>query len=139
MIGANDGGAPITMNGTVYQFWSSGWVTAFRKIVGGMMDDAIKAGVQRIYWVGMPIMKPGTYPSSDQMRRLDFTFRHEAALRSANVTYIDIWRLLATKDGAYDSQWRASWGSGAHLNTPGAHRIAVKVMAAIKNDWLPAQ
>jgi hypothetical protein len=139
MIGANDGGAAIKANGTVYQFWSKGWVTAFRKIVGGMMDDAIKAGVERFYWVGMPIMKPGTYPSSDQMKRLNFAFRKEASLRAEHVRYVDIWALLATNDGTYDPRWRASWGSGAHFNTPGAHRIAVKVMAAIKNDWLPAQ
>ena len=139
MIGANDGGAPIKVNGRVYEFWSTGWVTAFRKIVGGMMDDAIKAGVRRFYWIGMPIMKSGTYPSSDQMKRLDFSFRYEAGVHSANVRYIDIWSLLATKDGQYDPRWRASWGSGAHLNTPGAHRIAAKVMAAIKADWLPAQ
>jgi hypothetical protein len=139
LIGANDGGAPIKVNGTVYQFWSKSWVTAFRKIVGGMMDDAIKAGVQRFYWVGMPIMKSGTYPSSDQMKRLNFTFRYEAGVHSVNVKYIDIWSLLATKDGQYDPRWRASWGSGAHFNTAGAHRIAVEVMAAIKNDWLPVQ
>jgi hypothetical protein len=138
MIGANDGGTAIAVKGTVYQFWSKGWVTAFRKIVGGMMDDAIKAGVQRIYWIGMPIMKPGHYPSSDQMKRLNFAFRKEASLRSEHVRYVDIWRLLATKKGAWDPRWRASWDP-THLNTAGAHRIAVKVMAAIKRDWLPAQ
>ena len=139
LIGANDGGWPITVNGTSYAFWSKGWVTAFRKIVGGMMDNAIKAGVQRFYWIGMPIMKPGKYPSSDQMKRLNYTFRYEAGVHSVNVEYIDIWGLLATKDGKYDPRWRSPDAQGAHLNTAGAHRIAVKVMAAIKHDWLPPQ
>jgi hypothetical protein len=138
MIGANDGGSSITVNGTVYGFWSKGWVTAFHKIVGGMMDDAVKAGVDRIYWIGMPIMKTGHQPSSDQMKRLNFAFRKEASLRPAHVRYIDIWRLLATKKGDWDPRWRASWDP-THLNTAGAHRIAVKVMAAIKRDWLPPQ
>jgi len=138
MIGANDGGASIKVGGTVYQFWSKGWVTAFRKIVGGMMDSAIKAGVERFYWIGMPIMKSGHYPSSDQMKRLNFAFRKEASLRAAHVRYIDIWALLATKDGQWDPRWRATWDP-THLNPAGARRIAVKVMAAIKADWLPPQ
>jgi peptidoglycan endopeptidase LytF len=139
LIGANDGGWPITVKGTVYQFWSKGWVTAFRKIVGGMMDDAIKAGVDRFYWIGMPIMKPGHYPSSDQMKRLNFTYRYEAGVHSVTVRYVDIWKLLATSDGKWDPKWRSSDAQGTHLNTAGAHRIAVKVMAAIKRDWLPPQ
>ena len=139
LIGANDGGWPITVKGKVYPFWSSGWVTAFRSIVGGVMDDAIKAGVQRFYWIGMPIMKPGKYPSSDQMKRLNFTYRYEAKAHPVTVTYINIWGLLATKDGKYDPQWRAPDPQGTHLNTAGAHRIAVAVMAAIKHDWLPPQ
>jgi hypothetical protein len=139
LIGANDGGWPITAGGKTYQFWDKGWVTAFRKIVDGMMDDAIKAGVQRFYWIGMPIMKPGKYSSSDQMKRLNFTYRYEAGVHSVNVEYINIWGLLATKDGKYDPQWRSPDAQGAHLNTAGAHRIAVRVMASIKHDWLPPQ
>ena len=117
MIGANDGGASITVKGKrLHSSGARGWVTAFRQIVGGMMDDAIKAGVQRIYWVGMPIMKPGKYPSSDQMKRLNFTYRYEAGVHSVYVRYIDIWGLLATKDGKYDPQWRSTDEQGAHLN-----------------------
>jgi hypothetical protein len=139
LIGANDGGWPITVKGKTYSFWSTGWRTAFRSIVGGMMDDAIKAGVQRFYWIGMPIMKPGKYPSSDQMKRLNYTYRYEANAHPLIVTYINIWGLLATKDGKYDPQWRSTDPQGAHLNTAGAHRIAVEVMAALKHDWLPPQ
>jgi hypothetical protein len=138
MIGANDGGTAIVVNGKVLGFWTTKWVVAFHKIVGGMMDDALKAGADRIYWIGMPIMKAGHQPSSDQMKRLNFAFRKEASLRSAHVRYIDIWTLLATKDGQWDPRWRASWDP-THLNTAGAQRIAVKVMAAIKRDWLPSQ
>jgi hypothetical protein len=138
MIGANDGGTPIVAKGKVLQFWSKEWMAAFRKIVGGMMDDAVKAGVDRVYWIGMPIMKTGHYPTSDQMSRVNFAFRKEAGLRPAHIRYIDIWKLLATKDGKWDPRWRASWDP-THLNTAGAHRIAVKVMAAIKRDWLPPQ
>jgi hypothetical protein len=136
MIGANDGGAPITAGGRICDFWSRQWFAAFRKIVGRMMDDALASGVQRIYWVGMPIMKPGHYPSSDQMKRLNNAYRKEASLRPGQVRYIDIWRLLATPSGQYDPQWRASWDP-THLNSAGARRIAAVVMAAIKHDWLP--
>jgi hypothetical protein len=135
MIGANDGGASITVNGRVYGFWTTTWFTAFRKKVGIMMDIMLRNGVKRIYWIGMPIMKPGHYPSSAQMRRLNTAFMLEAKLRPA-VRSIDIWRLLATSTGAYDPQWRATWDP-THLNPAGARRIALKVMAAIKSDWLP--
>jgi len=137
MIGANDGGAAITVDGKVYGFWTDAWFTAFRKRVGGMMDAMLHNGVKRIYWVGMPIMKAGDYPSSDQMRRLNAAYRAEAKLRPA-ARYIDIWRLLATSAGQWDPRWRASWDP-AHLNPAGARRVAVKVMTAIKNDWLPPQ
>jgi hypothetical protein len=135
MIGANDAGAPITYNGRVYTFWTSTWYTLFRRKVGAMMDIMLRNGVKRIYWVGMPIEKPGDYPTSDQMRRLNFAFIAEAKLRPA-VRYIDTWKLLATSTGQFDPRWRATWDP-THLNSAGGLRVASKIMAAIKADWLP--
>ena len=134
MIGANDPGMPINGNSN---FWSKTWYAAYRKRVGGMMDAMLAAGAKRVYWVGMPIMSPGGYPSSEQMRRLNFAFRKEASLRPGKVRYVDIWRLLATNTGAYDPKWRA--GDGVHLTWAAGDRVARAVMRHVKADWLPAR
>lgn len=135
MVGANDAGMPILAKGHLYGFWEKGWFKEYRRRVGVMMDDALRNGAKRFYWVGMPIMPPGKYPSSAQMKRLNGAFRLEAEERAAQVRYVNIWGTLATKDGRYDRQWRA--GDGVHITYAGADRVAAKIMAAVKRDWLP--
>lgn len=132
MIGANDPGMPV---GTAREFWSSAWKLAYRARVGKLMDAMLAAGAKRVYWVGMPIMKPGTYPSSDQMRRINDAFLREAQERPGRVKYLSTWKLLSTSSGAFDPQWRG--GDGVHLNTAGGQRVARFVMRAVKADWLP--
>jgi len=94
----------------------------------------LRSGVQRVYWVGLPVMPSSS--ESAKARRLNELFE-DAASHSHDLVYVDAYDLLATKKGSFNAALRS--GDGVHFTDEGAWRIADAVWAAMKRDWRPAQ
>lgn len=134
MMGGNEGGYSVVVNGRYLDFWRSGWKAYYKKRVRLMLNIMFKGGAKRVYWVGLPMMGPQAYSGiNNQMRRINTIVKQELR-KHPSARYVDAWRVL-TRNGRYVSSWRA--GDGIHLSPSGGRRLASAVMKAIKKDWLP--
>jgi hypothetical protein len=57
MMGTNDAQNMTKPDGAILQWGTRSWKIEYRKLVAAAMDQMLKSGVQRVYWVGMPVMK----------------------------------------------------------------------------------
>jgi len=126
MIGTNDSQG-ITVKGTVYPFGSAGWKKYYRIRVAAVMKSMLSNGAQRVYWIGMPIMRSSQF--SRNMRIMNSIFSSEARKRPA-VTYIDAWKLFSDSSGRYVAKWRAS--DGIHFNNAGVSRLAGVIVKKVR-------
>lgn len=127
MIGTNDSQG-ITVKGTVYPFGSAGWKKYYRIRVAAVMQSMLGSGTQRVYWIGMPIMRSPKF--SRNMRIMNAIFSSEAKKRPV-VTYIDAWKLFSDSGGRYVAKWRAS--DGIHFNNAGVDRLANVVVKKVRS------
>jgi hypothetical protein len=129
MVGTNDGQGMVA-GGQVLAFGTPQWRSEYARRVAAVLATFKRAGVRRVYWVGMPVMRSAAF--STVMKTVNTVARAEVA-RHAGVTYVDAWKLLSTSSGAYDPRWRQS--DGIHFNIDGQNRLAAAVMQAIRQDW----
>lgn len=129
MLGTNDG-QNMVEGGEILPFPSDAWRAEYQRRAGRVMDIMLGAGVQRVYWVGMPIM--GSKRFSSVMRAINAGFR-DAAWGRDQVKYVDIWKVFAKADGTYDPRWRQD--DGIHFNFDGVHRLAEHVAGIVEKDW----
>jgi hypothetical protein len=90
----------------------------------------LRAGVERVYWVGMPVMPSSS--ESKKMRDLNELFENVAA-SSPDIVYVDSYDLLSTKSGDFKGSVRS--GDGVHYTNDGAMIVAKAVWQAIREDW----
>jgi hypothetical protein len=130
MVGTNDvTGLPA--DNEMLEFGSGGWRDEYRARVGRIIAAMRAAGVQRVYWVGAPIM--GDSQLSDEMKVVNECLRDEIGRHPDFARYIDSWAVLAGADGRYEPRWREA--DGVHMNGPGAERLAHAVMKVVAREW----
>jgi uncharacterized protein len=130
MMGTNDAQNMTKPDGTILKWGTAPWKAEYRKRVAAAMDQTIKSGVQRVYWVGMPVMKSVNFDKD--MKVINAAFRDEAEKRKPKVRYIDTEALFST-DGAYDPRWRQP--DGVHFNIAGTQRLADHIAGIIEREW----
>ncbi len=133
MIGINDPGMPMIAKGSYTSYPKKAWLAEYGRRAGKLMDIMLRAGVKRVYWLGLPVMP--TNGATNQVRRLNDVFRAEAA-KHRDVVYVDTFGLLSTSKGRFIASLRS--GDGIHFTNEGAGRIAQAVWKALKADWTPA-
>ncbi len=129
MVGTNDGQGMVA-GGKVLAFDTKAWRAEYARRVGALLDVFARAGVKRVYWVGMPIMRSAAF--SLVMSVIDSVARAEVK-RHKIARFIDTWKLFSSASGAYDPHWRQS--DGVHFDIAGENRLATAVLAAIEADW----
>jgi hypothetical protein len=130
MMGTNDAQNMTQPDGTILRWGTKEWKAEYRRRVGKAMDTMLESGVQRVYWVGMPVMRSVNF--NKDMRVINAAFRDEADKRKPMVQYIDTAALFST-DGAFDSRWRQS--DGVHFNIAGTQRLADYLGGIIETEW----
>jgi uncharacterized protein len=130
MIGANDSGMPMIAGGKSVMYPKQAWLDEYESRAKQIASIMLRAGVKRVYWVGMPIMPSSS--ESKKMRDLNKVFE-EVAASSPDVEYVDSYDLLSTKDGDFKAALRS--GDGIHYTDEGAKTVAKAVWKAIKVDW----
>ena len=130
MIGANDSGMPMVAGGKSVMYPKKAWLEEYEQRAKQIATIMLRAGVKRVYWVGMPIMPSSS--ESEKMRDLNEIFENVAA-SSPDIEYVDSYDLLSTKSGDIDASLRS--GDGVHYTDTGAKTVAKAVWKAIRQDW----
>ena len=130
MIGANDSGMPMLVDGTSVMYPKKKWLDEYASRAKQITTIMLRSGVKRVYWVGMPIMPSSS--DSKKMRDLNKLFEDVAA-SSPDVVYVDSYDLLSKKSGGFNAALRS--GDGIHYTNEGATVVAEAVWKAIKADW----
>ena len=130
MIGINDPGMPMTADGEFTMYPKKSWLEEYRRRADALMKQMLHAGVDRVYWVGLPIMPEKD--QTNQVKRLNELFK-SAAARHPDVVYVDTFDLLKDEKGRFDASVRS--GDGVHFTNEGAGRIVDAVWKAMKADW----
>jgi hypothetical protein len=130
MIGANDSGMPMIAGGKSVMYPKKAWLEEYEQRAKQIATIMLRAGVKRVYWVGMPVMPSSS--ESKKMRDLNELFENVAA-SSPDIEYVDSYDLLSTKSGKIDESLRS--GDGVHYTDEGAQTVAKAVWKAIKQDW----
>jgi hypothetical protein len=130
MIGANDSGMPMIADGKSVMYPKKAWLEEYESRAKQIATIMLRAGANRVYWVGMPIMPSSS--ESKKMRDLNEVFE-EVAASSPDIEYVDSYDLLSTKDGDFKASVRS--GDGVHYTDEGAKTVAKAVWTAIKQDW----
>ena len=132
MIGVNDPGMPMIAEGEFTMYPKKSWLEEYGRRADRLMKQMLRAGVERVYWVGLPVMPEKGQTS--QVKRLNALFK-DAAARHPDVEYVDTFDLLTDKKGRFDASVRS--GDGVHFTNEGAGRIVDAVWQAMKEDWRP--
>jgi hypothetical protein len=130
MIGANDSGMPMIAGGKSVMYPKKAWLEEYESRARQIATIMLRAGVKRVYWVGMPIMPSSS--ESKKMRDLNELFENVAA-SSPDIEYVDSYDLLSTKSGDIKRSLRS--GDGVHYTDEGAQTVAKAVWKAIRQDW----
>ena len=130
MIGANDSGMPMIAGGKSVMYPKKAWLEEYESRAKQIATIMLRAGVDRVYWVGMPVMPSSS--ESKKMRDLNELFENVAA-SSPDIEYVDSYDLLSTKSGKLDESLRS--GDGVHYTDEGAQTVAKAVWKAIRQDW----
>jgi hypothetical protein len=138
-IGANEGYPMPGPNGAQVSCCGPQWEAIFRSRVSQMMDNYLKGGVQRIYWLTLPTQRdPARKPIADDVNQ---AIEQAAAAHGAAVRVVDLRPRFTPGDSYRDSieingnQTIVRESDGIHLNETGASVAADIVIGAVDKDF----
>lgn len=139
MFGGNDG-QPRLWQGEELQPDTPAWLEMYGVLVGEAMDELLRGGAARVYWVGLPIMRDDAF--TRRVIGFNEVYRAEAEKRP-EVTYVSSFELFQDESGEYSTYLRTDSGDllemrfpdGAHFTWPGAYRLSEFVLGIIGGDW----
>jgi lysophospholipase L1-like esterase len=138
-IGANEGYPMPGPGGQQVSCCGPAWEAIFRARVGQMMDNYLRGGVQRIYWLTVPTQRdPARKPIADDVNE---AVRQAAASHGAAVRIVDLIPTFTPGDKYRDSipiggnQTIVRMPDGIHLNEDGSSVAADLVLQAIDRDF----
>ena len=122
-LGGNDG---LDLSGADggQSFGSAAWRAEYARRAGGVMDDFISVGA-KVVWLGLPISRESDLAAP--YRVINQVDSEQARLRAGNVTFVDLYRRFADKNGQYSDylpgvggRWSTSGPPTASTTTPRA-------------------
>jgi hypothetical protein len=138
-IGANEGYSMLGPNGTPVSCCGPDWEAVFSSRVGQMMDNYLRGGAERIYWLTVPTQRDAARkPIADDVNQ---AIREQAAKRGGAVRVVDLIPTFTPGDTYRDSipidgkQTIVRQPDGIHLNDAGSSVAADIVLAAIDRDF----
>jgi uncharacterized protein len=138
-IGANEGYPMPAANGAQVSCCGAQWEGIFRSRVGQMMDNYLRGGVERIYWLTIPTQRdPARKPIADAVNG---AIEGAAAERGAAVRVVDLRPIFTPNDSYRDAitidgkQTIVRESDGIHLNEEGASIAADLVLQAVGKDF----
>lgn len=138
-IGANEGYPMPGANGAQVSCCGPQWEAIFQARVGQMMDNYLRGGVERIYWLTLPTQRdPARKPIADAVNQ---AIEAAAAERGPAVRVVDLRPTFTPGDKYRDAididgkQTIVRQSDGIHLNEEGASLAADLVLGAVDKDF----
>jgi uncharacterized protein len=138
-IGANEGYPMPGPSGAQVNCCGPQWEAVFQSRVGQMMDNYLRGGVERIYWLTLPTQRdPARKPIADTVNQ---AIEAAAAERGASVRVVDLRPTFTPGDRYRDAididgkQTIVRESDGIHLNEEGASVAADLVLDAVDRDF----
>jgi lysophospholipase L1-like esterase len=138
-IGANEGYSMPGPGGTQVSCCGPAWESIFRSRVGQMMDNYLRGGADRVYWLTVPTQRdPARKPIADAVNE---AIDQAAAMRGAAVRVIDLIPIFTPGDSYRDSMdidgrdTIVRESDGIHLNDQGSSLAADVVLDAVDRDF----
>jgi hypothetical protein len=138
-IGANEGYPMPGPNGVQVSCCGPAWEAVFGSRVGQMMDNYLRGGVERIYWLTLPTQRdPARKPIADAV---NLAIERAAAARGGAVRVVDLRPTFTPGDTYRDAipidgkQTIVRESDGIHLNGEGSAVAAELVLAAVDRDF----
>jgi hypothetical protein len=140
MFGGNDVQGLYMGKHQWIRWHEEGWAEEYGRRIGALCDILAPAG-ERIFWVGMPVMRPPKFHT--RVQRIN-TIARVAMRNRPGALFIDTWRVLADEEGAYADRIYVQHGvnedgsprrkkvrvrasDGIHLTRAGAHLLKAHV------------
>jgi hypothetical protein len=144
MFGGNDVQGLYMGKGKWITWDEDGWDEEYARRVDALADILAPAG-ERLFWVGMPVMRPEKF--HERVKRVNVIYRARMAARPG-ATFIDAWDVLAGEDGEYadkiaigtnpdgtpGKKVRVRAGDGIHLSPKGAEILRDHVLAVLEAE-----
>ncbi|NNC91173.1 MAG: DUF459 domain-containing protein [Acidimicrobiia bacterium] len=133
MFGGNDA-QDVELGGERFDVGTEAWNDLYAARVAEAMD-VLLAGVDRIYWIGLPIMRSDRFTAN--AIAMNNAYETAAAVRPG-VTYFSCFELFQDEDGEYSAYLDGKlmrFTDGAHFVWNGAYRLADAVLPLIADDW----
>jgi hypothetical protein len=138
-LGANEGYPMPGPNGVQVTCCGPQWEAVFQSRVGQMMDNYLRGGVERIYWLTLPTQRdPARKPIADAVNQAIET---AAAQRGPSVRVVDLRPTFTPGDKYRDAididgkQTIVRESDGIHLNEDGASLAGDIVLDAVNKDF----
>ncbi len=121
-----------------------GWDEEYGRRIDAFCDILAPDG-QRIFWVGMPVMRPPKFHA--RVQRVNTIYRARMAARPGAL-FVDAWDVLADENGKYadkiavgtnpdgtpGKKVRVRAGDGIHLSPAGANVLRDHVLAVLEKE-----
>lgn len=147
MFGGNDVQGLYMGKGKWITWDEDGWDEEYARRVDALAD-ILAPGGERIFWVGMPVMRPPKF--HERVKRVNVIYRARMAVRPG-AKFIDAWDLLAGDDGGYADKIavgtptgdqsgkavkkvRVRAGDGIHLSPRGAELLRDHVLGVLETE-----
>ncbi|RZV41229.1 MAG: DUF459 domain-containing protein [Acidimicrobiia bacterium] len=133
MFGGNDA-QDVEVGGTRYDVGTEAWGDLYTTRVAEMMD-VLLTGTDRVYWIGLPIMKSDRFTAN--ARTMNAAYETQAGQRPG-VTYFSSFELFCDESGEYNAYLDGKlmrFTDGAHFVWNGAYRLADAILPVIATDW----
>ena len=133
MFGGNDA-QDVELGGERFNVGTDAWAELYAARVGEAMD-VLLTGVDRVYWIGLPIMKSDRFTANAQTMNRAYQAGAEAR---PGITYISSFELFQDEDGDYNAYLDGKlmrFTDGAHFVWNGAYRLADAVLPVVASDW----
>ena len=133
IFGGNDA-QDVAVGGERFDVGTQAWTDLYAVRVAELMDVLLEH-VERVYWVGLPIMESETFSANAIM--MNGVYESEAAERPA-VTYVSSFELFQDENGDYNAYLDGKhmrYADGAHFTWNGGYRLADEVLPIIARDW----
>lgn len=142
MFGGNDVQGLYMGNGEWIRWPDDGWAQEYAKRVQALCDLLAPQDHQRIFWIGLPIMRPEKFRRRCQ--KVNTIYRAEMAIRR-DAKFIDTWDVLTDDDREYADKLvlepptgggrgkrvRVRAGDGIHLSPAGAQHLKDYVLERV--------
>jgi hypothetical protein len=140
MFGGNDVQGLYMGDGNWIRWPDEGWTEEYARRINELCDLLAPEG-QRIFWCGLPIMKPGKF--GGRVQKVNTIYNATISLRPGAL-FVDTWAVLADEAGEYadkielvpgsGKKVRVRAGDGIHLSPAGAQHLADHVEAIVHGE-----